>query len=88
MNDDLTQSKKGVNADWIKRAADSKIDRQSALLLDKKSVHKMVRDTANEDSKKGEFYSRKTAGTRVLKINKLWNWVLFHDVIVPTCHLI
>ena len=87
LNDDLTQSKKGVNAAWIKRAADSKIDRQSTLLLDKKYVHKMVRDTASEDSKKGEFYSRKTAGTRVLKINELWNWVLFHDVRSTKCHL-
>lgn len=62
LNDELTQSKKGVNAAWIKRAADSKIDRQSSLLLDKKSVHKMARDTTGEASKKGEFYSRKTAG--------------------------
>lgn len=62
LNDDLAQSKKGVNAVWMKRAADSKIDRQSVLLLDRKPVHKMARDTASGSSKMDEVYSRKTVG--------------------------
>lgn len=46
LNDDLAQSKEGVNAVWIKHATDSKINRQSALSLDRKHVHKMSRDSA------------------------------------------
>jgi hypothetical protein len=60
LNCDLSQRKKGVNAIWIKRVADSKIEWESVLSRDRKPIHKMARDTTNNSSKRDEVCSRKT----------------------------